>query len=280
MSIIGFMQGRLVDTVDGQIQAFPARDWQLEFLKAGEVGLSLLEWTLDAWDLEQNPLNTTMGRNKIKQLKTELGIDVDSVTADFFMQEPFFKVSGRDREHRLDRLKLVIESCQQMGVKVLVLPLVDQSSVLRSVDDYETVVDGLNELARGRIESELRLAFEFDFPPELGASFIKNFATEIFGVNYDIGNSAGLGFDPQREFDQYGSRIINVHIKDRPLKGNTCRLGDGAANFEEVFRLLKQNTYQGNYILQTARDPRGRHCEVIREYSDMVRGWLNNGEIN
>lgn len=276
MSSIGFMQGRLVDTVNGQIQAFPARDWQLEFFKAREVGLSLLEWTLDVRDLEQNPLNTVMGRNNIEQLKTELGIDVDSVTADFFMQEPFFQVSGGARKARLDRLKLVIESCQQIGVKILVLPLVDQSSVRTSVGDCETVVNELNELALGTIQSELRLAFEFDFPPELGASFIRNFTEEKFGVNYDIGNSAGSGFDPRKEFDQYGSRIINVHVKDRHLNGNTCPLGDGAANFEVVFKLLKQSAYQGNYILQTARDPKGRHCEVIREYRDMVRCWLND----
>ena len=52
-------------------------------------------------------------------------------------------------------------------------------------------------------------------PSEL-LKFIKNFDAN-FGVNYDTGNSASLGYDPSEEISVYGHRIINVHIKDRKL---------------------------------------------------------------
>ena len=33
------------------------------------------------------------------------------------------------------------------------------------------------------------------------------------GVNYDIGNSASLGFPSKEEFAAYGDKITDVHIK-------------------------------------------------------------------
>ena len=59
MRNIGFMQGRLSDQVNGEIQAFPVNHWEHEFEKAQEIGLDLMEWTLDADGLYANPLMTT-----------------------------------------------------------------------------------------------------------------------------------------------------------------------------------------------------------------------------
>ena len=36
-------------------------------------------------------------------------------------------------------------------------------------------------------------------------------------VNYDTGNSAALGYDPDEEFKSYGHKITDLHIKDRLL---------------------------------------------------------------
>ena len=43
---IGFMQGRLVDQIDGKIQAFPWQEWELEFPIAAKLGLKKMEWTI------------------------------------------------------------------------------------------------------------------------------------------------------------------------------------------------------------------------------------------
>ena len=72
-----------------------------------------------------------------------------------------------------------------------------------------------------------------------------------------------MGFDPYEEFKAYGKRITNVHVKDRLLHGTTVPLGDGNANFEKVFQLLNDYSYEGNYILQTARSSTGDHLGVL-----------------
>ena len=60
---------------------------------------------------------------------------------------------------------------------------------------------------------EIRIAFEADADPDELLIFIENFPSTNFGINYDVGNSATLGFNPSTEFKLYGDKIINIHIK-------------------------------------------------------------------
>ena len=92
----------------------------------------------------------------------------------------------------------------------------------------------------------------------------------------DIGNSASLGFNPIEEIEAYGSRIINIHIKDRGLGGRTVPLGEGAADFKTIFSLMKDIKYRGNLIMQTARSTEGKHAEVLIKYRDMILEWMED----
>ena len=118
------------------------------------------------------------------------------------------------------------------------------------------------------------MAFESDYKPQELERFIARLNPILFGINYDIGNSAALGFNPQEEFAAYGPRVINVHVKDRVLGGATVPLGSGSANFDAVFAALSQSNYQGNFILQTARAANGNHADTLCTYRDMTIDWL------
>ena len=74
MNNIGFMQGRLCDQIDGLIQAFPWDSWRKEFRIAPDLGLALIEWTLDSDGLYENPLLTTSGQSDIKNLSSKFGV--------------------------------------------------------------------------------------------------------------------------------------------------------------------------------------------------------------
>ena len=56
--------------------------------------------------------------------------------------------------------------------------------------------------------------------------------------------------------------IKNIHIKDRVLKGNSIRLGEGNWDYKNFFKLIRGN-YKGNFILQTARSKNNKHIEEI-----------------
>jgi hexulose-6-phosphate isomerase len=114
------------------------------------------------------------------------------------------------------------------------------------------------------------VAFECDLEPERLAAFIARFPADSFGVNFDIGNSASLGWDPGIEIPAIGPRIINVHVKDRVRGGTTVPLGQGNADFPRVFRLLAQQGYGGFFILQTARAADGDHAGALARYRQLV----------
>ena len=267
------MQGRLSPQINGMIQAFPWEHWREEFRDAESIGFRLMEWTLDQARIDENPLMTAEGRREILALSERHGVAVASITGDCFMQEPFWKAHGKARDELLETAADVIRNGAEVGAHIVVVPLVDNGGI----DTHETesaLRDGVLTLAPVLEAAGSRIAFESDFAPDLLARFIATFPVDRFGINFDIGNSASLGWDPAVEIGLLADRIINVHVKDRLLGGTTVPLGEGAAAFDTVFRKLKDVGYGGRYILQTARASDGDHLGAAARYRRMTLDWI------
>lgn len=270
---VGFMQGRLSPLVKGRIQAFPASCWQEEFSTAQKNDFKLMEWTLDQEGLYENPLLTLAGQGEICELRKSHGIAISSLTGDCFMQSPFWKAQGSEYEARLQDFRAVARACSAVGIGMIVVPLVDNGR-LDNREQEDLLVDTLQNESAFLATLDVKVVFESDFSPAELARFMLRLDPTRFGVNYDIGNSAGLGMDPVKEISAYGERILNVHIKDRVLGGTTVALGTGNAKFDQVFTALARAGYRGTYILQTARAADGKHAEVLCRYRDMALDWI------
>lgn len=266
---VGFMQGRLSPMRNQRIQSFPWGHWEEEFRIAGEMGFTKIEWTIDSERFLENPLLTTIGVEEILGLSDRHGVSIPSVTCDFFMENPFWK-----NQSQLIKKNLVsiLEGMQQIGARILVIPLVDNSS-LREQNQTDEAVIFFKSFEKELALRGLQIAFESDFDPSILSKFISKFNSDFFGINYDIGNSASFGFNPFEEFEAYGSQIINIHVKDRILGGSTVPLGEGAVNFKTIFKLIHELDYKGNLILQTARADEGMHEEVLLKYQQMILAW-------
>lgn len=267
------MQGRLCDLVGGRIQAFPWDDWEQEFPRAQALGLHLMEWTLDQERLHQNPLLTAEGRSRIRQLGAQHGLQVASLTGDCFMQAPFWKAAGDERRALQADFMDVVAACGDLGLGMIVVPLVDNGGLADRAQE-DLLVDWLLSQRDAFRRHGVAVIFECDYGPQELGRFIDRLPSGDFGINYDIGNSAALGFDAREEFQCYGHRVQNVHVKDRIRGGTTVPLGSGDAGFETVFAQLAAVAYAGNYIMQTARAADGDHAGALRRYSDMIRRWL------
>lgn len=270
---IGFMQGRLCERVDGKIQAFPWRDWESEFPAAAWINLHLMEWTLDQERLYENPLMTTEGQEKIRTLCQKHDLVISSLTGDCFMQAPFWKIDGQARTDLQSDFLAIGRACAAVGIRMIVVPLVDNGR-LETAEQENVLIEFLLAQHSFFSEHNLQVIFECDFTPVELARFIVPLPAERFGINYDVGNSAALGFKPAEEFAAYGSRVLNVHIKDRVLGGTTVPLKTGSADFQAAFSALAKLNYQGNFILQTARAAEGNHSEVLSSYRDMTLQWM------
>jgi hexulose-6-phosphate isomerase len=269
----GFMQGRLSPLVDGRIQAFPWTSWKDEFQLAEQIDFRLMEWTLDQARLYENPLMIETGQVEIRELCQRHNICIPSITGDCFMQAPLWKAVGNERDSLERDFVEITVGCATIGISMIVVPLVDNGQ-LENKEQENTLVAFMQNQTQFLSKKKLRVVFESDFAPTDLARFIERLDPALFGINYDIGNSAALGFNPFEEFAAYGHRIINVHIKDRILGGTTVSLGTGNADFKVVFAELLRIGYKGNYIFQTARDADGEHAQALGRYKSMVIGMM------
>tara|TARA_A100000164_G_C21897941_1_gene768941 strand:+ start:592 stop:1416 length:825 start_codon:yes stop_codon:yes gene_type:complete len=268
----GIMQGRLSKKVGNKIQAFPEKNWKIEFLKAKCLGLKSIEWTLDYKNLKKNPIMTKNGQLEIKRLSKKHSIKINSLTGDCFMQQPFWKF--KDNKHLIDDLIQIINSCKLLGINLIVIPLVDNGAI-NSNDDKKNLLEICNYIKKYLKDTQIKLIFESDFPPKKLKKFIKLFDKKFFGINYDVGNSAGLNYKIDDEFKCYGDYICNIHIKDRIKFGTTVRLGKGNANFLKLFKNLKKMKYSKNLILQTARSNNNQHVSEIKINLNYLKKFKN-----
>jgi L-ribulose-5-phosphate 3-epimerase len=268
---IGFMQGRLSEPIGDRGRCFVWDSWRDEFPTAQRYGFEMMEWRLGGEPILMNPLMSASGRDEMRSLCCEFGICIPSLAADFIKEAPFYKVSGRERRARLDVLGAVVEACAEVGIALLVVPLVNDGKLCTS-REIEALRSGFDQIASLLDATGIVLAFESDFAPARLASLIGQFPAERFGITYDIGHSASLGFDSSQEIAAYGNRIVNVHVKDWIPRGSSIPWGAGCANLASTLSHLRRAGYQGNLILQT---PIGANCRagLLAQYRAITATW-------
>ena len=258
---IGVMQGRLLPKYKGRYQAHPVGTWAEEFRIASDLELSQIEFIFDYEDVGLNPLSSPSGIEQIRNISRQSEVKVETVCADYFMEAPIHSTDQTTSSKSLSMLELLIKNCHELGASEIVMPCVDHAS-LNSKDATSRLVDGLQKIEELLNLYRMKISLETDLGPQEFANLLERISIERVTVNYDIGNSAALGFDPEEEFAAYGQLITDVHIKDRIKGGGPVELGTGDADIKKVISLLNEKKYTGPFIMQAYRDDEG--VEIFR----------------
>jgi L-ribulose-5-phosphate 3-epimerase len=269
---IGVMQGRLLPKYQGRYQAHPVGYWQDEFKIAQQIGLDCIEVILDYNDAEQNPLLNRGGIEEIKALAEKTGVGVFTVCADYFMNAPLHSEDPLVADHSQAVMKRLIENVSKLGVTDIVIPCVDQSSINRTKAE-DQFVDKIKPLVKIAEKLQINLSLETDLAPLSFVKLLDRIGSKRVTVNYDIGNSAALGYNPEEELSLYGERITDIHIKDRLLGGGPVMLGSGSANFDVFFNKLKELDYKAPFIMQAYRDNEG--LELFQRQLKWIKPYLS-----
>ena len=270
---IGVMQGRLVPKYQGRYQAFPIGMWQDEFKVAKECGLDLIEFILDFNDAEENPLLKEGGIDEIKSIINKTGVSVQTICADYFMEAPLHSSDDKVTEDSFKILERLLETANALKITDIVIPCVDQSS-LKTEASVNRFIQQISKIIPKIEKQHTNLSLETDLPPSPFVELLDKLNSKNITVNYDIGNSAALGFNSDEELKAYGDRITDIHIKDRMLGGGPVTLGEGNANFDKFFNKLKEFDYQGPFIMQAYRDDEG--VEIFKKQLDWIEKYLND----
>jgi len=274
---IGIMQGRLVPPESGRFQVFPRERWRDEFPNAGAAGLDYIEWIVDAYGEDVNPVFTETGLEELDTLKQRHGIATPAICADWFMDFPLLRCTPAERAEREQFLHRLLPIAHRIGADHIVLPFVDISRI-ETASERQIIADILSTAAPIAQTNGIELHLETDLNCSDFAVFLERIPHPFVKVNYDSGNSSGLGYIASEEFAAYGDRIGSIHIKDRlrkPEGGVESRpLGQGSADFEDVFASMRQIGYNGGVTLQVARGVDNDEVAFIKEQLAFVlRYW-------
>jgi hexulose-6-phosphate isomerase len=273
---IGVMQGRLSPPEDGRFQSYPRESWRQEFARAREAGLAYIEWIHDEYGRTANPIFSEDGLAEMDALKAEYGIATPALCGDWFMDFPMVRCTEEELAEREAHLHALIPIAARIGAVKVVLPFVDQSRMVNEAEKAQ-VREVLRRALPVAEAHGVELQLEADFGPEEFAAFLAEIEHPMLKVNWDSGNSSGLGFVATEEFAAYGDRVGSVHIKDRYKKPEggveTRPLGTGSADFDDVFKAIESIGYTGGLTLQVARGVPGEEVEFIKGQMEFLRRW-------
>lgn len=254
---LGFMQGRLVKKFQGKYQAHPIDNWEKEFKIASKKNIRNIEFIIDSYFPEINPLINEEGVKKIKFLEKKYNVKVYSICADYFMDNPIH-LKSYSNNYSLNFLRILIKSANKLKITNIILPCVDHSSVFKKKKYKKNLINNILSLKKVFEKKKVNLLLETDLPPKEIKAICKKINSKFFGINYDTGNSASLNYNITEEFKNYGNSIKEIHIKDRLLNGKSVRLGKGNTDFKQLFQEVKKIRYKGKFIFQPYRDYFGK----------------------
>jgi len=269
---IGVIQGRLLPKYEGRYQAHPVGYWKDEFSIAKEIGLDCIEFILDYNDANLNPLISKNGIAEIDSLINKTGIKVKTICADYFMESPLHSKDVNEANSSKDMLVNLLYNAIKLGVSDIVIPCVDQST-LASQEAIELFISAMMPIVKIAEDNNINFSLETDLEPKEFLSLLEYFDSNNLTVNYDIGNSAALGYNSEEELTAYGHKISDIHIKDRVLGGGPIILGEGNADFDVFFKKLKEFDYQGPFIMQAYRDNEG--VEIFKKQLNWVKQYIH-----
>jgi len=267
----GIMQGRLSPPTNNRIQSFPWNSWKDEFKIAKNNNINLIEWTIDSFKINKNPIFTQP--DKIKKISKKNNVLIKSVTCDFLMEDPFYK-NFNNKINSIYYLEKLFKVSKKIGIKFVIFPLVDNGRLTKK-SELRKLISNL-KLIDNYLGTNLKILFESDFAPTKLLNFIRKFNPKKYGINYDTGNSASLGYNIDLEFKAYSKYIENIHIKDRKFKSKTVKLGSGDYDFIKFFKNINKTKYKGNLILQTARGKKYKEINLLKYNISFINKHLKN----
>jgi|7_EtaG_2_1085326.scaffolds.fasta_scaffold01096_12 hexulose-6-phosphate isomerase len=233
------MIGRLTPLESGTVgQEFP-EDWKREIFLLDVVGATCAEWLVTT--ASPNPLHDDDLSNE----------PVTAVNIHYLTEENL----------SVDKMEAICKSTIKQKIFNLTLPLMGATS-LRDLTKRMEIVDKLIKIVKKYPEIDFSLETEL---PAVEMAPILSLASNLY-VTYDTGNITSYGYNHKEEILSYGSKINNVHLKDRLINGPSVLPFTGDTNFRKIFESLKKINYKGPYILELARPRKGTEVDYVTRY--------------
>ena len=135
---------------------------------------------------------TNKGILEIKRKSDQTGVEIKSVCAYYFMEAPFHKKPIDKINKSINVLNRLIDNSIEIGIEQIIIPCVDSSSL--NPEDFNFFIKNIQKCLKNAETKKIKICLETDLDPENFYELLKKMPHESVKVNYDIGNSASLGY--------------------------------------------------------------------------------------
>lgn len=203
---------------------------------------------------------TNSNIDDLKQLLSKLKISISNLNAFtlFALGDTYhpswIENNLEKRKLRIDHTIDCITLARKLGASNISTepggPTINQG--LNENELLKVFANGINEILKVAEKENVTVLVE----PEPGLlienseqfiKFIKNFDSECIGLNFDIGHFFCVGEDPSSVIYKLSEYVRHVHLEDiaADRTHHHLMLGEGAIDFESVFKSMKDIGYDG-----------------------------------
>ena len=249
-----------------QLAAFAGVGGRLAGGAARNVSIGVTDWNLNLGaNPEALPLAARIGFEGVqvsfgrRLVNDKMPLDDPAIVARYLSlsREHKIPIDGTcvDKLHdnglKSDRLAIQwvrdsIRLTSALKTRVLLLPFFGKWAILNR-DEGNAVADALGEVAPEAEKAGVILGLEDTISAEDNVRIMDRARSKSVSVYYDIGNSAGAGFDVVKEIRWLGKdRICQFHLKDNPHY-----LGEGTIPIPRVIEAIGDIGFRGAANLET-----------------------------
>lgn len=221
------------------------------FEQAAAIGFDGVELDIRA-EYEQEPVLSAEGREEIKRLSGESGVEVPSLCIGALWTYSPAASDNELRETSREIIEAAIEAAADLGARWILVPVTPAEEDIGFEECQRRWVREMAEVAPTAEEAGVVLCLE-NVGRGCGKS-AQDLRSLVEGVDspnvltyYDIGNACAFGNDAVEEIRDLAELIGVVHIKDREAD----LLGDGIVDIPGCVDVLREIDYDGWLILET-----------------------------
>lgn len=270
---LGIIQGRLTSPEAGnQDEFFVGENWESEFDKIKKLEnitlfdssykinrISNIEWVVTKNSFKNNPLF----KNSLKNFP------ISFISAYNMMDKSFYK-----KEFMESNLEPILEAAKKNGIKHVNIPL-KESSNIQNEDIRKEFIKNIKEY--GRKYKDIIFLFEFECLPEEILEVLKGNKNFKLTYNTEVITSFKGKQSHKYFLSKLHKHILNIHLKDKGVRGKTSELGEGEVDFNEVlFNLMFVYNYKGNFTLQTYKgEPKKEMATAAKHMKFFINMFAN-----
>ena len=214
--------------MDFGVQTFTIRKFQKKSIRSSY--LPLIELGIKSFEVARIYFNFQNAR-ELKSLVDEFGIEIKSI-----------QVKPKNVYHDVDE---VVEFCNITGCKNVVISMLPFKCILGSESKFYRFINTLDEITSVYEKNGITLAYHHHNWEYIKLSNGKTRMTELLSQTqkikfvHDTYWTARCGTDPVMQINQFGDRLLGVHLRDLTFK-------------KRGIDVLSVDTYIGNGVIDFA----------------------------